>query len=72
MAATVKSARESIRDFNYAWAVMLRALADMLEDTADRFELRAIVDEGRQIQEDTPGDICVCLAPDLFCEVHNA
>ena len=47
----MKSARESIRDFNYAWADLLRALAEMLNDTADTFEVRAMFDEGQEITE---------------------
>ena len=69
----MKSIRESIRDFNHAWADLLRVLANDLNRTADRFDARAWYDEGLEIMEaykDPP--TCVCLADDLFCEVHNA
>jgi hypothetical protein len=66
----MKSIRESMREFHHAWADLLRILAEMLNESAARIDGRAFRDEERERAAERP--ICVCMAPDLFCEVHNA
>lgn len=76
----MKSIRESTRDFNHAWADFLRILANELDATADRFDVRAWYDEGLELLEEKRSEgredrlCCVCGAPDpnLYCEVHDA
>ncbi len=66
----MKSLRESAREWDHAWADLLRTFAEMFEEAAARADGRAFRDEAREIRESRP--ICVCLADDLFCEVHQA
>ncbi len=48
----MKSLRESAREFNHAWADLLRVLAEMLNEAAARFDGRAFADEAREIRDE--------------------
>ena len=48
----MKSLRESAREFNHAWADLLRVLAEILNEAAARFDGRAFADETREIRDE--------------------
>jgi len=48
----MKSLRELAREFNHAWADLLRVLAEMLNEAAARFDGRAFADEARELREE--------------------
>jgi hypothetical protein len=51
VAATVKSLRESLREWDHAWADLLRTFAQMLNEAAARADGRAYRDQLRQFLE---------------------
>ncbi len=48
----MKSLRESAREFNHAWADLLRVLAEILNEAAARNDGRAFADEAREIRDE--------------------
>ena len=48
----MKTLRESSREFSHAWADLLRVLAEILNETAARFDGRAFADEVRELRDE--------------------